>query len=52
MKTAELLKQIEQRFSEKLEEKTGWGRNEIKAAYHTAVIEVLAEISDQITTDK
>ncbi|MDH6310902.1 hypothetical protein M2451_004059 [Dysgonomonas sp. PFB1-18] len=48
MKTSELLKQIEQAFAQKLEEKTGWGRNEIKAAYRSAVNETLMEITDKI----
>ncbi len=47
MKTSELLKAIEKAFEEKLEEKTGWGRNEIKAAYRSAVTDVLITVADK-----
>ncbi len=47
MKTSELLKAIDKAFEEKLEEKTGWGRNEIKAAYRSVVIETLMAIADK-----
>lgn len=47
MKTSELLKAIDKAFEEKLEEKTGWGRNEIKAAYRSVVTEVLMEVTDK-----
>lgn len=46
MKTSELLKAIDKAFEEKLEEKTGWGRNEIKAAYRSVVTEVLMAVAD------
>ena len=40
----EILKQIEERFSTKLQRKTGWGKNEVLATYKEAVQEVLLEI--------
>lgn len=44
MKTnKELLQRIEVLFTEKLQTKTGWGRNEILAAYKEAVSEALME---------
>ena len=46
MKTSELLKAIDEAFEEKLEEKTGWGRNVIKAAYRSVVTEVLMAVAD------
>lgn len=46
MKTSELLKAIDEAFEEKLEDKTGWGRNEIKAAYRSVVTEVLMAVAD------
>lgn len=48
MKTSELLQQIDQRFSEKLEAKTGWGRNEVKFALQSVIIEILAEITEKV----
>jgi PP-loop superfamily ATP-utilizing enzyme len=48
MKTTELLKKIEERFGEKLESKTGWGKNEVKSAYQSAVIEVLSELTEKL----
>lgn len=52
MKTSDLLKKIEETFHQKLEDKTGWGRNEIKQAYQSAVNEVLLEISDKVIKDE
>lgn len=46
MKISEILKAIDKSFEEKLEEKTGWGRNEIKAAYRSVVTEVLMALAD------
>lgn len=40
----ELLKRIEELFFAKLQAKTGWGRNEIMAAYHEAQREALMEL--------
>lgn len=48
MKTKELLKRIEELFHEKLQEKTGWGRNDVKSAYQAAVNEALMELADKI----
>lgn len=52
MKTSELLKAIEEAFEKKLEEKTGWGRNEVKNAYRSAVNEVLLEIADKAVKEE
>lgn len=52
MKTSELLKKIEQAFGEKLEEKTGWGRNEVKSIYQSVVNEVLIQIADKVIKDE
>ena len=41
-----LLKRIEELFTEKLQAKTGWGRNEILAAYKEAVSEAILEMLD------
>lgn len=41
-----LLQRIEQLFTEKLQSKTGWGRNEILALYRDAVSEALMEALD------
>lgn len=42
-----LLERIEAIFTEKLQAKTGWGRNEILAAYKDSVNEALMELLDQ-----
>ena len=39
----QLLLRIEQIFNEKLQAKTGWGRNEILALYKESVSEALME---------
>lgn len=41
-----LLKRIEEIFTEKLQLKTGWGRNEILIAYKEAVNEAVLEMLD------
>lgn len=41
-----ILKRIEEIFEEKLQVKTGWGRNEIIQAYREAVNEALIELLD------
>ena len=41
-----ILKRIEEIFAEKLQTKTGWGRNEIMQAYREAVNEALMELLD------
>jgi len=43
MNTKELLKRIEELFMAKLSIKTGWGRNEILAAYRDSVNDALME---------
>ena len=40
----QLLQRIEVLFTEKLQAKTGWGRNEILAIYKEAVSEALMEM--------
>lgn len=41
-----LIKRIEEIFTEKLQVKTGWGKNEILAAYKDAVTEACLELID------
>ena len=41
-----LLALIQKKFEEKLQAKTGWGRNEILAAYKDAVSEAILELID------
>jgi hypothetical protein len=48
MKTKDLLKRIEAIFHEKLQSKTGWGRNEITGIYQASVNEALMELADSI----
>jgi len=43
MNTKELLKRIEEVFAQKLQVKTGWGRNEVMASYKESVSETLME---------
>ena len=45
-----ILKRIEEIFAEKLQEKTGWGRNEIMKAYQASVNEALMEFLDETET--
>ena len=52
METKELLEKIEKSLFEKLEEKTGWGRNEIKALYKSAVNDTLLSIVESIVVNK
>lgn len=42
-----LLGRIETIFNEKLSSKTGWGRNEVMAAYKESVNQALLELLDQ-----
>ena len=39
----EILDRIQQLFFSKLEDKTGWGKNDIKALYKDCVLEVLKD---------
>ncbi|MES3018168.1 MAG: hypothetical protein V4721_10325 [Bacteroidota bacterium] len=43
-----ILNRIQELFFAKLETKTGWGRNDIKAAYKDAVLEALKEYLDTV----
>lgn len=40
----EILKRIKELFTEKLQEKTGWGRNEVIQIYEESVTEALMEL--------
>ncbi len=42
-----LLNRIEEIFTEKLQQKTGYGRNEVLAMYQASVNEALMETLDQ-----
>ncbi len=42
----ELLAKIKARFEARLQEKTGWGRNEIMVIYNECVTEVLLEMME------
>lgn len=50
MSTTKVLKRIDELFDEKLQTKTGWGKNEVLIAYRDIVSktlnEVLAEMLD------
>ena len=48
MKTKDLLKRIEEIFKQKLQIKTGWGRNEISLLYSQSVNEALMELADTV----
>ena len=48
MKTKELLKRIEEIFNQKLQTKTGWGRNELSQLYTQSVNEALMELADKV----
>lgn len=52
MKTSELLKEIEHAFDEKLNEKTSWGRNELKTVYQSVVNNVLLQIANKMVKDE
>lgn len=41
-----LLKRIEEIYTQKLQAKTGWGRNEVLAAYKDSVHEAIMELVD------
>jgi hypothetical protein len=45
-KTSELLKQIRDEFINRLQRKTGWGRNELVAEYDEAVHTVIMKRLD------
>jgi len=41
-----LIKRIEEIFTEKLQEKTGWGRNDVLTIYKESVSEAVLEMLD------
>lgn len=43
MKTSDLLKRVRELFEQRLQAKTGWGRNELLVQYDQAVNEALME---------
>lgn len=47
----QLLELIRVKFQKKLSEKTGWGRNDVMAAYDAVVTECLIELMDQPQTN-
>jgi hypothetical protein len=47
MKSTQLIEQIQQRFFDKLEMKTGWGRNEVKQLFLETIIEVTTDLIDR-----
>lgn len=44
--------EIKRRFEKALEEKTNWGRNEVKRLYDQTMIEVLAEYVSKSEQDE
>lgn len=47
MTTKKIMDEVEQTFFQKLEAKTNWGRNDVKALYKDAQLEVLKNAIDQ-----
>ena len=47
MNQKELISQIEKRFFDRLQTKTGWGKNEIILIYKNVVNEILLEVLDE-----
>lgn len=47
IRTARILDEIQEAFGEKLNRKTGWGKNEIFAEYKEAQLEVLKKYIDK-----
>lgn len=47
MYNKQLIERIEEIFTQKLEAKTGWGRNEIKLAFKDAVMQASLELIDE-----
>lgn len=45
-KLADVLQRIDEAFEQKLQAKTGWGRNEVLTQYRNAVREALLELLD------
>ena len=50
MSTKELLKLIDEKFETKLQERTGWGKNDVINAYRQCVNEVILESMDRKST--
>ena len=48
MNAKELIKRIEEVFIQKLQQKTGWGKNEIICLHKEAVNEVILELAETI----
>ncbi len=44
MRAPELVERIQSRFFDKLETKTGWGRNEVKQLFLETIIEVTTDL--------
>ena len=44
----EILKKIERIFTEKLQAKTGWGKNDVLMVYKDAVNEALLEMLEEV----
>lgn len=47
-----LLKSIEKNFESKLQEKTGWGRNDVIRVYKDAVLEEVLNTNEEIKDNK
>lgn len=47
MYNKDLFQRIEEIFTEKLQRKTGWGRNEVLMIFKDAVIEATLELIDE-----
>lgn len=52
MKSKEMFEIIQKKFFERIEKKTGWGKNEIKAEFNTAATEAAFEILEKNTESK
>lgn len=48
----DLIKRIEELFEQKLQAKTGWGRNEIMAAYRDAQNQAYLEYLTEVMKEK
>ena len=46
MKSKNLLKRIDEIFEQKLQEKTGWGKNDVLKAYRESVNEAILDLLD------
>lgn len=50
--TTQTLDQIQETFFEALNDKTNWGRNEIKTLYKDSQLEVLKQTLDSVTEEE